>query len=86
MADLDDVAQMSEILEDQMARGIARNLAIKLLASFVSQMVGDQYQEIVRGHLRAIDGVDTDIDADVNTKIAEHFRDLMVVEEGSAEQ
>lgn len=86
MADHDDIGEISEVVGDQMARGIARDLAIKLLASLVSQMVGDQYADIVQGHLRAIEGAESDIDAEVNEKIAEHFRDLMIVDEGSAEQ
>lgn len=86
MTDQADIGELSEVVGDQMARGIARDLAIKLLASLVSQMVGDQYGGIVHGHLRAIEGAETDVDAEVNEKIADHFRDLMIVEEGSAEQ
>ena len=81
MTDHDDIFDITEVMEDQMARGIARDLAIKILASLVSQMVGDQYGAIVQGHLQAIQTTDGNDDIAVTEKIASHFRDLMTEED-----
>lgn len=80
MTDHDDIGVLSEVVRSQMAEGIARDLAIKLLARLVSQVVGSSYADIVQGHARAIEEPDPGND-EMNAQIASHFRRLMLEEE-----
>ena len=76
-----ELADLAEVVREQVAQGIARDLAIKLLAGLVSQMVdGDQFKEVVLGHLKAIQRLDADEDADteMNDKVADHFHHLLL--------
>ena len=77
-----ELADLAEVVRDQVAQGIARDLAIKLLAGLVSQATDEeQFREIVLGHLKAIQRLesDGDSDTDMNEKIADHFHDLLLV-------
>lgn len=76
-----DLHELSEVVQDQVAHGIARDLAIKLLAGLVSQAVDkDAYATIVRGHIQAIQRLEADGEGDteMNEKIAAHFEDLLL--------
>ena len=74
-----ELADLAEVVRDQVAQGIARDLAIKLLAGLVSQMVDeDQFRDLVMGHLKAIQRIEADGDAEMNDKIGEHFHDLLL--------
>lgn len=85
MSVADELAGLAEVVKDQVAQGIARDLAIKLLANLVSQMVDvEQFKEVVMGHLKAIQRLEADEDSDpeMNDKIADHFSNLLL---GSAD-
>lgn len=85
MSVADELAGLAEVVKDQVAQGIARDLAVKLLANLVSQMVDEeQFKEIVLGHIKAIQRLETDEDSDpeMNDKIADHFSNLLL---GSAD-
>ena len=77
-----ELNDLAEVVRDQVAQGIARDLAIKLLAGVVSQMIDqDHYDEIVQGHLKAIQQLeesDGTSDTEMNEKIAAHFHDLLI--------
>lgn len=81
-----ELADLAEVVRDQVAQGVARDLAIKLLAGLVSQMVDeDQFRDVVMGHLKAIQSLDPDGEADteMNDKIADHFHELLLAEPSS---
>lgn len=81
MSVADELADLAEVVRDQVAQGIARDLAIKLMAGLVSQMVGeDQFKELALGHLKAIQRLeaDGDTETEMNDKIADHFNDLLL--------
>lgn len=80
-----ELANLDEVVRDQVAQGIARDLAIKLLAGLVSEMVDEeQFQNVVFGHLKAIQrlGSEGDSDVEMNEKIADHFHNLLLNPEG----
>ena len=46
-----ELADLAEVVRDQVAQGIARDLAIKLLAGLVAQATDeDQFREVVMRH------------------------------------
>lgn len=76
-----ELADLAEVVREQVAQGIARDLAIKLLAGLVSQMMDeDQFKEVVLGHLKAIQRLDADeyADTEMNDKVADHFHHLLL--------
>ena len=81
MSDRDDIGVLSEVVQTQMAEGIARDLAIKLLARLVSEAVGPGYAAIVQGHARAIVASDSAENDEMNAQIAAHFCRLMIEED-----
>ena len=77
-----ELADLAEVVRDQVAQGIARDLAIKLLADLVARATDEeQFREVVLGHLKAIQSLESDGDTDteMNDKIADHFHDLLLV-------
>jgi hypothetical protein len=81
MSVAEELADLAEVVREQVAQGIARDLAIKLLAGLVSQLIDEgQFQEIVHGHLKAFQGLEADgnSEMEMNEKIADHFHDLLL--------
>ncbi|MDX7951233.1 hypothetical protein P7D22_08590 [Lichenihabitans sp. Uapishka_5] len=81
MSVAEELADLAEVVRDQVAQGIARDLAIKVLVGLVAQMVGeDQFKELAVGHLKAIQRLEAgdEAETEMNDKVADHFHDLLI--------